>query len=152
MNSIKRFILPSRVYKDSPFWGKKEKSFRKRFTCPGYFSSICLWVKPSHTPVSYTHLDVYKRQEYIKISSQRTLGFKRPANSSWRDYDRTFVKSPGLPAYKHGYPPIACTNNLIIETIKAEKVPKTITGPAILNMLPPVSYTHLDVYKRQIQS
>ena len=71
-------------------------------------------------PVSYTHLDVYKRQEYI-IERMLRKGLLLPI-------DTVFGKTPN---YLHNESPYI-----------REQLDK-------LSWSGPVSYTHLDVYKRQ---
>ena len=103
--------------------------------------------------VSYTHLDVYKRQEYdSKISIDKIdeiLGVPRPKSLS---------EITGVPGVVTG---LAWTqvggDILFIESILSEgKGNLTMTGNLGTVMkesatiaLESVSYTHLDVYKRQ---
>ena len=46
-------------------------------------------VRPEYYPVSYTHLDVYKRQEDLR-SHQRSWGDNQ---DSWEVYARSFQRS-----------------------------------------------------------
>ena len=76
--------------------------------------------------VSYTHLDVYKRQPLKDVSSRGEF--------------RTYMLSV-LISSKHSYSAM----HLAIQQIHQRFVQH---GPLVLESTP-VSYTHLDVYKRQ---
>ena len=69
---------------------------------------------PINVAVSYTHLDVYKRQVYLYRDEQddgKKLRRRKMYNDTWEQDYMEFVEG---------------------------------------NSLTPVSYTHLDVYKRQV--
>ena len=70
-------------------------------------------------PVSYTHLDVYKRQLYLLVTYPAPLIGRRE------------------------YIPVVL---FFCATVLATYV---VIYQAIVRMVKPVSYTHLDVYKRQ---
>ena len=78
---------------------------------------------PITGPVSYTHLDVYKRQ-YIRMSIIRDENNK-PCDYRVTDANEVSSTFFGLPLESY------------IGSLASEK---------------PVSYTHLDVYKRQLHS
>ena len=95
-------------------------------------------------PVSYTHLDVYKRQEMIMplVTSKEMLS----------------------KAQKEGYA-VGAFNAENMEMVKAiieaaeeleapvmiQTTPSTVKYGTVETYAAPVSYTHLDVYKRQAQ-
>ena len=74
-------------------------------------------------PVSYTHLDVYKRQ-----------------------YDMS-LNAAVLTAVEEGQYTINVSNSVLLPMGKPP-----IEGTVDALTIAPVSYTHLDVYKRQISS
>ena len=80
-----------------------------------------MWTDNRNTPgpVSYTHLDVYKRQEYAHVQQP---------SAQLEDPDATVLTTA------------------LIEG-GAEFVGELISGS--VSYRHPVSYTHLDVYKRQ---
>ena len=93
-------------------------------------SSVCLIIRKSCAqvqhrqstmPVSYTHLDVYKRQ--VKTSDPVQIG-------SYRGY----AMSVEFSAWKQEYTLL----------LKGQMTHRATLGTD------PVSYTHLDVYKRQV--
>ena len=73
--------------------------------------------RPTPTSVSYTHLDVYKRQELLE------LGLSVP------QVTKIFLK---------------------LREMGVDVPADVYTIPYAVKMIP-VSYTHLDVYKRQVQ-
>ena len=89
-------------------------------------------------PVSYTHLDVYKRQdvpkvftilmEYIQLASEAVVAVFLCVTLLLVDFKMTVVMG-GI---------------LVFMTLLIMRVMKNR-----LNSMGPVSYTHLDVYKRQ---
>ena len=103
-------------------------------------------------PVSYTHLDVYKRQGYIKASPDG----KKLALSS--------VQSPVLGSFiaLHDFDVNTgkVSNGIIIDNINYDLLNAYFyalefspnSSKLFVNMRIPVSYTHLDVYKRQIST
>ena len=86
---------------------------------PGLFLGECK--KNRFEPVSYTHLDVYKRQIYTSVLH------------SLSDQELGLSNQPGLRVY-------SCSQGLERENL--DEV-------ARFSSYRPVSYTHLDVYKRQ---
>ena len=87
-------------------------------------------------PVSYTHLDVYKRQirsGYVKISYKNRNGVRKEAALDWRELYEILSYMVKQPFY--------CGEDqkkYYQETKQKADRDKT------------VSYTHLDVYKRQV--
>ena len=82
-------------------------------------------------PVSYTHLDVYKRQAEYK--DENVIPFVDLKDLPPMDYifqDETTSVRKGI--------------NQIMKKQKLEIIPKMVVTSST-----PVSYTHLDVYKRQ---
>ena len=75
--------------------------------------------KELHIPVSYTHLDVYKRQLHILTIEEKIVLGLNPYNLNEEDAN----------------------------TIRQSVIDKVIRLYAPIS----VSYTHLDVYKRQLQ-
>ena len=80
-------------------------------------------------PVSYTHLDVYKRQVY----STGNESLER-LNIKLVQTPQAFLSSILLPAFNIDY---------------KEKFTDEASVVEAFGMKVPVSYTHLDVYKRQ---
>ena len=80
-------------------------------------------------PVSYTHLDVYKRQRQARLRARPPTGLKAPA----------FIRAAGGRAGATGW--------------RRNRAGKFRPGSQVIRCAPswPVSYTHLDVYKRQDQ-
>ena len=93
-------------------------------------------------PVSYTHLDVYKRQENMF-----------PGDSVSKDFNIQVSHQKAITLYYHadirpGYEVLAEVLHIKIEL--PEKGETLYNG--LMRDMPnsvPVSYTHLDVYKRQ---
>ena len=85
-----------------------------------------------YPPVSYTHLDVYKRQEVTTTVEETDAWLLDPEITS----DSETSSPPVIVAPTDG------------ETGTDEK-PPTLLIVAIIVATCPVSYTHLDVYKRQ---
>ena len=108
-----------------------------------------------HTPVSYTHLDVYKRQLLDKIRVRPDAQLLQTVllrSMQQAVYSPDNVGHFGLAyeAYAHFTSPIRRYPDLLIHrAIKA-----VLNGDKYKagdwNALGTVSYTHLDVYKRQI--
>ena len=83
-------------------------------------------------PVSYTHLDVYKRQEYELNQSDMMLTFFAHVLNKHQDI------VDELPSY-NGMNCVSDVDYRLSDNRKAE-------------MPTSVSYTHLDVYKRQVNN
>ena len=88
-------------------------------------------------PVSYTHLDVYKRQvrdaedrEYLAFISADAQGLQRI--NDWSGFGQ---KTTGSGTVKFNQVFVESENVIRFDTAFSE----------------PVSYTHLDVYKRQVR-
>ena len=77
------------------------------------------------TPVSYTHLDVYKRQEVFSATPENT-----------------YVCEDSFHGLQAGM-----TSGATVIGLATTNTRKAITGKA--HSIIAVSYTHLDVYKRQ---
>ena len=106
------------------------------------YSLLCKWfrvaVLPADRPVSYTHLDVYKRQRYHYENSMNDIdGF--------------------IGAHDDRLPPEVIELSLIHISKKAiafvgrhpAGVCIAVAALLLFIMVSAVSYTHLDVYKRQ---
>ena len=91
-------------------------------------------------PVSYTHLDVYKRQGLVHAEkSRRAIS---PADRGQNITDR-------YPAAATAGNPVPVGQKMVIAQ-GAVNSSKQITQYLTTTDSTPVSYTHLDVYKRQI--
>ena len=93
-------------------------------------------------PVSYTHLDVYKRQ----------VVYDAVAAAKARDTDILLVDTAGrLHNKKNLMDELAKMRRIITRDYPEANVEALIVldGTTGQNALEPVSYTHLDVYKRQ---
>ena len=103
--------------------------------------------------VSYTHLDVYKRQAYIhtggKVTDQNILW----ENTAEQDTFLEAMADAASTVAKHfagklAY--VAVMKNLSVDCdCCAVAEDPCMNDVGILSSLDPVSYTHLDVYKRQ---
>ena len=82
-------------------------------------------------PVSYTHLDVYKRQGMDRVTRFNVIAMSGKAVEACGDVDTMILDKTGTITYGN--------------RLAADFFP---VGGA--NRSDPVSYTHLDVYKRQI--
>ena len=100
-----------------------------------------------HESVSYTHLDVYKRQsqkllDYLKTSSdvlpELMAGKEDPLNLLFPKGEMDVA--------------MAAYHDNIINRIMNGLAKEEIEFLALDNRRTPVSYTHLDVYKRQCES
>ena len=96
-------------------------------------------------PVSYTHLDVYKRQEAIPVENVETL--LNPVEH----------KQPAPPEEQPEIPTQTGEINVREEWLEPPERPSRAENGNIQEMLrimmkkmEAVSYTHLDVYKRQV--
>ena len=100
-------------------------------------------------PVSYTHLDVYKRQSLNCIVLGEGV---TPADPEWDIFIKEIRREMTLKAGQRctGVRRIFVPENKIEEIWKA--IATSIAQTVIGNHLHPVSYTHIDVYKRQPHS
>ncbi|MEJ1281454.1 hypothetical protein NN561_012404 [Cricetulus griseus] len=105
------------------YWGNK---IGKPHTVPCKVTGLCGSVLVRLIPVSYTHLDVYKRQEVATAIRGAIILAKLSLVPVRRGYWGNKIGKP-------------------------HTVPCKVTGlcGSVLVRLIPVSYTHLDVYKRQ---
>ena len=87
-----------------------------------FFKDMAVSWRYRRVPVSYTHLDVYKRQVQQRVKLPPPGGFLRVAVRKEKLIYRNMI-----PRYK------------VIEHLQTRRL-----------SLVPVSYTHLDVYKRQV--
>ena len=87
-------------------------------------SKVRAMVKPSHILVSYTHLDVYKRPVVASVEPESS-----PPNT----------------------PAIHMASSLL-QIIRSRSFNLRSTSSSVTNGVPSVSYTHLDVYKRQFHN
>ena len=142
-------------------------------------SAIMIAATPSGGPVSYTHLDVYKRQTYIRAVAQGGgIPVLIPAILSEEDRNELYPHLQGILFSGGGDMDIKYFNgvdhpqihdvdddrdvtelSLIKRTIDDGKPFLAICrGVQVMNVALggtlythiPVSYTHLDVYKRQV--
>ena len=96
----------------------------------------------AYSPVSYTHLDVYKRQ--VVLSGP--IGFHGHSLNTGFDFPPEFVIQEARNPWLGLALPLSG---------QGERIPRQIPGidqpgkERIQNDNSPVSYTHLDVYKRQ---
>ena len=98
-------------------------------------------------PVSYTHLDVYKRQVSAMNQSFFTLSLGIGAMAIFGSYlgkDRTLMGEAVTVSALDTF--VAIVSGLIIFPACFAYGVSPDSGPK------PVSYTHLDVYKRQVRS
>ena len=130
-------------------------------------------------PVSYTHLDVYKRQMRKHCTKLHHTGDVLEIVGTGGDEAYTFnistisalvVASAGVPVAKHGNRSVSsqCGSADVLEALgvkidlSVEQSARILKEVGICFMFAqiyhasmkyaaPVSYTHLDVYKRQIQ-
>ena len=101
-------------------------------------------------PVSYTHLDVYKRQDQV---AREIVQPGMPPLAAIRErFGPTVIQADGT-LDRAGLAAVVFPDREALRALEA------ITGPAIADRVAqlrgsvpvdPVSYTHLDVYKRQI--
>ena len=110
------------------------------------------------TPVSYTHLDVYKRQDF----AQEPLGprYRLHGNKMWISAGEHALTEnivhlvlAKVPDASGQLPPgVKGISLFIVPKVLVElpvgALPKTLTAAQVT----PVSYTHLDVYKRQLRA
>ena len=106
-------------------------------------------------PVSYTHLDVYKRQA-VDTFAWGSANLRVEAGASFERTDLfgnnwVVAATPWSAAHADKGSPGAAFAGIILPTATPTPVvfptPTPTPGPAL--RIRPVSYTHLDVYKRQ---
>ena len=114
---------------------------------------------PKPYPVSYTHLDVYKRQPLTCVSA--TITIIDAANNNilaplyWaKEYLPFLSVAWNVTISQLTTDHTCCANAKPIENIPASIAPKIRVTPnnntrVENDVAAPVSYTHLDVYKRQ---
>ena len=109
-------------------------------------------------PVSYTHLDVYKRQAYgedgdVTGEVARRILQNCKAKKETTDTEGTSMKTVILTSFKSDV-----RAHMLQDLLKNEGIESMLQGEytaQVLAYIPgmeikvPVSYTHLDVYKRQ---
>ena len=88
-------------------------------------------------PVSYTHLDVYKRQ----YGDSEDLCYLGNTLGKYYFYDMADAVSDVYGFEQHR----EARKNSRAETVNMDEAPDAKKAPDVI----PVSYTHLDVYKRQ---
>ena len=93
-------------------------------------------------PVSYTHLDVYKRQHTLQIGDNNQI-VARTGITVVGDFRRRDIALGG-----QGAPLVPAFHHALLAHSTERRMVLNIGGIANLS---PVSYTHLDVYKRQLQ-
>ena len=114
---------------------------RKRFML--FITKHTGWYS-SFTPVSYTHLDVYKRQILKKKPQAETQG--RQVRAAKPKAGLSFSERKRPVSYTHSKSPRRGHWNTAGREAPAATTPAmSASGRPI-----PVSYTHLDVYKRQV--
>ena len=98
--------------------------------------------------VSYTHLNLSRIMRYITNTTETTVTLKDEL-----DYVQKY-----LYCMKVRYQSSLNYSIHVDESLLSQPVPKLIIQPIVENAIrygsncaPPVSYTHLDVYKRQLQ-
>ena len=110
---------------------------------------------PDHVhPVSYTHLDVYKRQAYsrrrrkvIRMFSKFKRIFRRKKKITKKNLIKRNKRWPVLSKTIMNSMEPAMTSTILMYIIRMYS--KELKTRNILTQIIPVSYTHLDVYKRQ---
>ena len=121
-----------------------------------------MYLFPCGKPVSYTHLDVYKRQGYISaFIAKKVDGIilasvqSRYSNAYdlFKKYDVPYVLVDRNIRHSHYGAGVFVCNDYALFTACEYLIRHGntdiafISGPAM-----PVSYTHLDVYKRQVHT
>ena len=103
-------------------------------------------------PVSYTHLDVYKRQLHARATGPYSLVTQQPLGGKAQNGGQRFGEMEVWALEAYG----AAHTLQEILTVKSDDIQgRTKTYEAIIkgkDIPEPVSYTHLDVYKRQGRS
>ena len=107
-------------------------------------------------PVSYTHLDVYKRQGYLRGKSRKDIVkdfVKILEQEKFRKLGSDKTESEKLKVTKRKVEQQLKKENIQVQIAETnQKIEeKTQKERAVWMKVGPVSYTHLDVYKRQIK-
>ena len=111
-----------------------------------------------HIPVSYTHLDVYKRQQYCFVSSWTSE--KEESIHMWNMYsnmDGVRIRLPVNPFERYTWEDPMQKGSIITSYIPKKDLYRKNMFPIIEDNIlhkvnyTAVSYTHLDVYKRQVR-
>ena len=114
-------------------------------------------------PVSYTHLDVYKRQVADQVAKQVPWELNMTLDKALDQSKQLRERMESDPQVRslmdmarkvEGMPRHASTHAAgVVITAKpvSEYVPLCLNGEAVATQYTTVSYTHLDVYKRQTQ-
>ena len=119
--------------------------------------------KQTIAPVSYTHLDVYKRQVWALAEDPmaKQLGrlaglsalaqYSMLAEPKWPVYalSATEWKAATVTGLQELPEPVAGARELQLWSYSPALLPGVATVDPLSLTLSPVSYTHLDVYKRQ---
>ena len=98
-------------------------------------------------PVSYTHLDVYKRQFTARSETLSAEGVVRFLNTMHTPLTQAILAERGTVDKYSGDGLMAFWNAPVDVPDHATRACRAAL--AIRRAIPPVSYTHLDVYKRQ---
>ena len=98
------------------------------------------------TPVSYTHLDVYKRQLYVRVTAEAKT--TASADFSPSIISENTVEIITLPVA--GQVTAARDGKLLKGNYEYYDFQNKEEKNSKYEWLEPVSYTHLDVYKRQL--
>ena len=102
------------------------------------------------TPVSYTHLDVYKRQIEVgtyPVSNLRTAEAVKVVENSQRDINIAFMNELAMVFDRMGIDTNEVVDGMNTKWNALGFRPGLVGGHCI--GVDPVSYTHRDVYKRQ---
>ena len=101
-------------------------------------------------PVSYTHLDVYKRQSKYSVFKITNTGKRNEYISgvnAYAAYMTTKQAEQLLKAYAEQG--VSWQEDVVSAFLNANNSLPMFAATNIPTLLTPVSYTHLDVYKRQ---
>ena len=113
---------------------------------------------PSSMAVSYTHLDVYKRQALASVpapaSPGQALPYSNAQNRAWRGFQAgvRYMIRPAWTLQRRLMLAFAGFSLLVVTLfgLYAVVFMYAVEDAFFGTMLKPVSYTHLDVYKRQV--
>ena len=111
-----------------------ESSGATRGSMLPFFSSKKNFFIIGSMPVSYTHLDVYKRQALSRLIKNKTVLIIAHRMRTVAGADQVVVLSGGIVAEQGSPAELYARKGLYA------------------HMVDPVSYTHLDVYKRQLNN